>query len=79
MATINRALYKRQHGDELSRRERKALAQHDADDGKRDGLCSYKANRSRIATDFHIDYDADILVFHWRDYNDVMAERKAAQ
>ncbi len=70
MALIHRALYKRKHGDSVTRREQKALNQHDADENKRDGFCSYKANRSRIATDFHIDWEADLLVFHWQDYNE---------
>ena len=46
MSIIAGAKYKRNHKKPLSRRELKALRQHDAAEGKRVGLCSYKMNHT---------------------------------
>lgn len=59
---ITTALYKQKHGQALSRKERKAIKQHEAAPNKREGFCSYKGKRSRVILDFGIDIHNDVLI-----------------
>jgi len=59
---IDKALYKQKHGQPLTRKELKAIAQHNDAPRKRIGLSSYKGNRSVMITDFAVDHVNDVLV-----------------
>lgn len=78
---IDRALYKRERGQPLSRKERKAIEQHEAAPNKRKpGFCSYKANRSHVILDFGIDWQNDLLIptrtMPYNEYNALTDEQK---